>query len=182
MKRISFLLTPLVLGLQMGPNFSASAATNEPLDALDAKIVQLSKPGTSVEDVLRVLGEPETYTWGDKTFKKNSLPETYILRYPKGTAVAVSGGYVTELRSDPPGPGFTWHGKLRLGSSLEEVLQTLGPPSEIVEGKPLKFAKNVLYKDIEGEKGRCYYSRPDQNIRLFFRNNKVSGLYVPLDS
>ena len=58
----------------------------------------------------------------------------------------------------------------------------VGPPSETVVGKPLGFAANVLYKDSDGTKGRCYYFRPDQNVRLFFRGYKVCGLYVTLES
>ncbi len=56
----------------------------------------------------------------------------------------------------------------------------LGPPSETVVGKPLAFAANVLYKDFDGRKGFCYYARPDQNVRLFFRDYKVCALYVPV--
>ena len=165
-----------------GPGMPAARAANELPRDLDARIVQLSKKGTTVEEVIRALGEPEQYLWGKKTFKKDTLPATYILQYPKGLHVMVSDGLVSELRSERPGPGFTWHGKLRLGSSLDEALQVLGPPTETVVGKPLVFAANVLYKDINGRKGYCYYSRPDQHVRLFFGNYMISALYVMVDS
>jgi subtilisin family serine protease len=178
MKRIVYLLTPLAFGLLAGPIAPAAAAADASLDDLDAKIVQLSKKVSTAEDVIRALGEPKQYLWGEKTFKKDNLPATYIARYPQGLSVLVSGGEVSELRAEEPGPGFTWGGKLRLGSSLEEVLNVLGPPSRTVVGEPLGFVTNVLYKDFGGEKGYCYYSRPDQNVRLFFHDYKVSALYV----
>ena len=158
-----------------------AAATTDTLDDLDAKIAQLSKKGTTTKDVLRVLGEPESYESGDKTFTKSNLPASYLIVYPKGVSVFIMNGRVWELRSEKPGPGFTWRGKLRLGSSLEEVLAVLGPPAETVTGEKLAFKPGVLYKDWEGKKGYCYYSRPEQNIRLFFGDYKVTGLYVPLE-
>jgi hypothetical protein len=151
----------------------------QPTD-FNAKIIQLSKPGTLVEEAIRLLGEPEAYCWGEQTFSRTNLPATYILRYPQGVEVMVSDGLVNELRSELPGPGFTWRGQLRLGSSLDEVLQALGPPSRTVVGQALDFAPDVLYKDIGGKPGRCYYSRPDQHIRLFFRGYRVCALYLPL--
>jgi serine protease AprX len=167
----------LSLGLLAGATALAATAA-ETLAGFDAKIARLSKPGTSVNAVIQLLGEPEQYVWGEKTFTRANLPPTYILLYPQGIHVVVSRGLVTELRSESPGPGFTWHDKLRLGLSLEEALAVLGPPAQTLEGKPPAFAPNVLYKDSNGEKGYCYYSRPDQHIRLFFRDYKVSALYV----
>jgi len=156
-------LAALALGL-----LSVAAATTNTLDDLDAKIAQLSKKGTTVKEVLRVLGEPESYRWGDKVFARTNLPATYLLEYPKGVSVGVTAGRVWELRCDRTGTGFTWRGKLRLGSSLEEVLAVLGAPAETVTGEKLAFKPRVLYKDWDGKKGYCYYSRPEQNIRLFF--------------
>ncbi len=182
MKRKVCLFLSLAFGLLASLTAPASADAADTPAGLDAKIIQLSQPGTTVEAVIRLLGEPEEYLWGKKTFTRTNLPATYILRYPQGVHVVVSGGLVNELRCERPGPGFTWQGKLRLGSSLDEVLQVLGPPSETLVGKPLAFTAKVLYKDFDGRKGLCYYSRPDQHVRLFFRDYKVSALYVTLDT
>jgi serine protease AprX len=178
MNRIVYLLMPVALGLLAGPMVPDSTAADGNLDGLDAKIVQLSKKGSTSEDVIRALGEPEQYLWGEKIFKKDNLPATYVARYPKGLSVLISGGEVAELRAEEPGPGFTWHGILRLGSSMEEALKVLPLPSKTVIGEPLGFDANVFYKDIDGRKGSCYYSRPDQNVRLFFHDRKVSALYA----
>lgn len=150
---------------------------------IEAKIVELSRNGTTVNDVLRVMGEPKEYLWGNKTFKKDELASAsnYILAYPDGVAVWVGrDGMVRELRSEGEGPGFTYQGALRLGSSLDEALAVLGPPSKTVEGKPLAFEDGVLYKDIEERSGHCYYGRSDKNVRMFFLGNKVTALYITL--
>jgi len=47
-----------------------------------------------------------------------------------------------------------------------------------VEGEQIGWVNNVLYKDIEGTKGRCYYHRPDHNVRFFFSNYKVKAMYI----
>ena len=182
MKPNTCLLTSLALGLLAAAPAPVGAATNGNLDDLDAKIVRLRAPGHTAEDVIRALGQPEQYIWGEKVFQKDNLPATYILQYPQGLHVMISGGAVAELRSEEPGPGFTWLGQLRLGSSLEDALAVLGQPSKTLVGEPLAFAANVLYKDCEGQKGRCYYSRPDKHVRLFFRDYKVCGLYVTVRS
>jgi hypothetical protein len=151
----------------------------QPTD-FDTKVAQLSKPGTTADEAILALGPPVEYFWGNQTLNRTNLPATYLLQYPKGVQVMVSRGLVTELRSEEPGPGFTWHGKLHLGSSLDEVLRALGAPAETVVGQSNAFVPGVLYKDVGGRKGDCYYSRPDQNIRLFLNGYKVCGLYVPL--
>jgi len=71
-------LAAVALGLM-----SLAAATTNTVDDLDVKIALLSKKGTTVEEVLRVLGEPEFYRWGHKIFTATNLPDTYLLVYPK---------------------------------------------------------------------------------------------------
>jgi hypothetical protein len=147
---------------------------------LDAKIAELAKAGTTIEEAISVLGEPREYVWENQKLDQKNLPSTYILVYPQGVNVVIHIDIVTELRSHPPGPGFTYRGKLRLGSSLEEMLEIVGAPSETITGQPLTFEPGVLYRDINGEKGRAYYARPDKQIRCFFMRNKISALYMPL--
>jgi hypothetical protein len=47
-----------------------------------------------------------------------------------------------------------------------------------VEGGPISWQDGVLYKDVDGKKGACYYSRGDQHVRLFFGTYKVAAIYV----
>ena len=146
---------------------------------LDANIAKLNHPGATVKEVVQVLGRPQKYMWNNKTIDPdNPLNTTYIMVYPQSVMVEVSHSLVVELRSEGNGRGFIWQGGLRLGSSLDEALQVLGPPSSSVVGKPLDFADGVLYKDIEGQRGYGYYARAGQKIRLFFSDDKVVALYV----
>jgi hypothetical protein len=146
---------------------------------LDANIAKLNHPGATVKEVVQVLGRPQKYMWNNKTIDPdNPLNTTYIMVYPQSVMVEVSHSLVVELRSEGNGRGFIWQGGLRLGSSLDEALQALGPPSSSVAGKPLDFADGVLYKDIKGQRGDGYYARADQKIRLFFSDDKVVALYV----
>ena len=91
-----------------------------------------------------------------------------------------------ELESLQPGPGFSFHGKLRLGSTLNEVLQEVGPPSETISSQPANSVlgnslggdAGVLYRDLDGLKGYSYYWRPDQNVRFIFKNDTVVALLL----
>jgi len=150
------------------------------------KIVQLDQPGTTVEQVIRVLGPPTQYLWGDdKNAHRSSKlpqpePDSYSLVYPFAISVFVAHSRVQELRSEGYNSGFAWRG-VRLSSSLDTVLATTGNPTQTVVGQPMDWSKEVdgvLYKDIGGEKGYCYYCRPDQNVRFFFLNYRVMALYL----
>jgi RNA polymerase sigma factor (sigma-70 family) len=155
-------------------------------ESLDAKIERLSRPGTKVAEAISLLGEPVRYANGTNTFSKGKLPESYSLVYTNGVEVWALRGRVMQLRSLRPGPGFGYHGKLRLGSMLEEVLDVVGPPLETIPGRPAKVIlgrkltgdPGVLYTEIGGEAGLCYYWRPDQNVEFLFKQNKVIALII----
>lgn len=155
-------------------------------ESLDAKIERLSQPGTTEAEAISVLGEPVRYANGTNTFSKGKLPESYSLVYTNGVEVWALRGRVMQLRSLRPGPGFGYHHKLRLGSTLEEVLNVVGPPLETIPGRPAKSIlgqkltgdPGVLYTEIGGEAGLCYYWRPDQNVQFLFKQNKVIALLI----
>lgn len=181
MKNCILLSLVLLVGQVAPAGAGATTDTKNP-EVLDAKVAQLARRGAGPEDAVRLLGEPQRYFWGRKSFEKDTLPDTYLMEYPRRVRVLISGGLVGELRSEAPGPGFAWQGKLRLGSSLAEAEQVMGPPTETQVGKPLTFNAGVLYKDIEGKPGSCYYARPERNLRCFFEDYKVVALYVTLGS
>ncbi|MBA7480954.1 hypothetical protein ES707_16422 [subsurface metagenome] len=143
---------------------------------INAKVAKLDISTATLDDVVRIFGEPEKYLWGGKTFTKDNLPSTYILNYPNGFSVVMSRGQVSELRHTQS--GYVFLGKLGVGSSLEKVLEVVGQPTETVVGQLCKYADGVLYKDIDGRKGYCYYGRRDQGARFFFYDYKVTALYV----
>lgn len=159
-------------------------------ESLDAKIARLSRPGTKASDAIRILGEPQKYSLGTAVFSRANLPQSYSLVYTNGVEVWTLGGKVKQLRSLQPGPGFSYHGKLRLGSTLDDVLQEIGPPSETKTGQPsstilgqtLTGEPGVLYQDLNGEKGYCYYWRPDQSLHFIFKNAQVIALLIDVEN
>ena len=145
---------------------------------INAKVAQLDINTANLDDVIRIFGEPIKYLWAGKTFTKDNLPSTYIAAYPDDFHIVISRGKTIELRFEGPGAGYVYRDKLKVGSSLDEVLKVVGKPTETVQGKPNKFMDGVLYKDINGRKGYCYYGRKAHGVRCFLMNYKVTALYV----
>jgi serine protease AprX len=145
---------------------------------INKKVDQLEVGSSSLEDVVRIFGEPSEYSWGGKTFKKNNLPAIFIAAYPDDIGIVISGGVVNEIRFEGPGCKYLFMGRIGIGSSLEDVLDVVGTPDETVENEPIGFQDGVLYKDVQGHKGACYYARSDKRVRMFFRDYKVAALYL----
>lgn len=82
-----------------------------------------------------------------------------------------------ELRFEHNSP-YVHQGKLRIGDSLDDALKVMGAPKETVASKTLNFEDGVLYRDIDGRKGYCYYHQANQKLRLFFANDKIVAIYV----
>jgi tRNA threonylcarbamoyladenosine modification (KEOPS) complex Pcc1 subunit len=143
---------------------------------INAKVAKLNLKTANLSRVIKIFGEPIEYTWNNQTFSKNNLPSTYSLDYSNGFSVLMSNGKVEELRHSQP--GYKFRGKLQVGSLLQQVLEVIGKPKQIVEGKRNEFKDGVLYKDIDGKQGCCYYARSDRGVRTFFLDYKVSALYV----
>jgi len=171
MKNITFLVSVIVLCL-------TSSAASELQSDINAKVAQLDIGKATLDDVVRIFGEPEKYFRGRETFTKDNLPSTYIAAYPDDFSVVISRGKVNELRFEGQAGGYIFKDKLHVGSPLDEVLRVLGQPTEIVKGQANGWKDGVLYKDINGRKGHCYYSRKGQGIRIFFMNYKITALYV----
>ncbi len=96
MKNITFLVSVIVLCLT-GP------AASEPQSDMNAKVAKLDIDTATLDDVIRIFGEPTKYLWGSKTFTRDNLPVTYICDYPPGFQVVISGGKISELRFERPG-------------------------------------------------------------------------------
>lgn len=132
----------------------------------------------TLKDVIKAFGEPVGYIWGDKNFEKKNLPGRFVIVYPAGFHVFMSSGEVVEIRYEGAGTGYTFLGEIKVGSTLEHVLEVVGQPREIVEGEEIGWDDGVLYKDVEGRKGYCYYLRADKDVRFFFLNYKVKAMYI----
>jgi serine protease AprX len=158
--------------------FSACSFTSA--QDINAKVAQLDINTADLDDVIRIFGEPEKYFWQGKTFIKDNLPSIYIAAYPDDFYILIGGGKISELRFEGPGSGYVYRDKLKIGSSLDEVIKVVGQPKQIVQKQAMpRIAEDgVLYKDINGRKGYCYYGRRDSGVRFFFLNEKVAALYV----
>ena len=149
-------------------------------------LVNINQDG--LDEIVRIFGEPTFYWWAGRKFEKDNLPDQYIAAYPPVFAVVMSHGHIHALRF--AGPGYVFRDTIHFGSGLEDVLKVLGQPTETVHGKhdngalrrlaedPSEWKAGVLYKDINGTKGYCYYSRPDQGVRVFFADYRVTVIYL----
>jgi len=160
----------------------ADAWASQPSDAefarqLPAKIKQLDIDKADLEQVKKIFGKPAQYIWGSDNFTEDNLPKQYILVYPSKFRVFMSNNKIVEIRHES-GFNYVFRGKLRFGSTLDEVFEVVGHPEKIVVGKENKFENGVLYKDIDGRKGHCYYARSDQNVRLWFLDYKIIAIYM----
>lgn len=149
---------------------AAQSDINEVLGKLDLNTAGLN-------EIIQLFGEPQQFVWGNEKLQKSSLPATYLAVYPNGLQFLLADGKIREIRHEGP-TGFRFKDKLEVGSSLETALDVLGGPAQTVSGQTNAWADGVLYRDIDGRKGHCYYQRAEQNIRVFFAEYKVAALYI----
>jgi beta-lactamase regulating signal transducer with metallopeptidase domain len=140
-------------------------------------IAKLDIDNATAGSVKNVLGEPSQYIWGRQVFNRDALPMRYIMVYPGDFHVFIANDHVVEVRFEGPSD-YVFGDGLAVGSTIDEVLRILGQPSEVVQGKPNRFKCNVFYKDIDGQKGYCYYAKPDNNIRVWISGNRVIAIYL----
>ena len=145
---------------------------------LNDQVGQLDFDTAGLDDVIGIFGEPVTYLWQDETYTRDNLPNTYIARYINDPDIMISSDNVSEVRFYVVGTGVLFHDCIMVGSSLDDVLMFLGAPTSTVVGQPCDYVDGVLYKDIEGTVGRCYYGRDDWSVRMFFLDYNVNALYV----
>lgn len=146
---------------------------------LPQKIAKLDIDSANLQKVLATFGQPLKYVWGPNTLPPDKLPRRFIAVYPGRFYVFMLDDRIVELRHER-GSKYVFADKLRVGSTLEEALAVLGPPVKTVVGEPIDWenSKNVLFKDIDGREGHCYYHRPDRNVRVWFGDYKVAAIYM----
>jgi beta-lactamase regulating signal transducer with metallopeptidase domain len=144
---------------------------------LPERVAKLNIDTAGPKEVMAIFGTPIRYVWGDKIFQPEALPDRYIMIYPSGFRVFISGNHIVEIRHERGYP-YVYRGKLRIGSTLQEALDLLGAPDQTVTGQANTFKDKVLYRDLDGEKGHDYYHRSDQKVRVWFLNDKVIAIYM----
>jgi serine protease AprX len=160
------------------------AATEQPKVApVDGTVKFDGKPEAfdidkaTLDDVIKAFGEPKQYVWGKEEFTEDKLPAQYIAKYDKGFSVFMVQGKVMELRHEGP-DGFSLAGRLKLGDKIDDAVALLGKPQGTVKGKPVGWEDSVIYIDIDGKKGDCYYARSDKSVRLFFSDYRIAAIYT----
>jgi hypothetical protein len=146
---------------------------------INAVVAKLDINKAKLDDVIRLFGKPQRYLEGNnKVLAFEDLPKQrgYAAMFGGGFQIYMLDGLIMELRFSH-NPLF-YKGKLRVGDSLEDALKVMGAPKATVVGKKLDFKEGVLYRDIDGKKGFCYYHRKDQHLRLWFTADKVEEIYV----
>jgi hypothetical protein len=132
----------------------------------------------TLSDVKKVFGEPKEYVWGNQTLNREDLPRRFVIIYPDSFCVFMAEDKVVELRHEGPETEYAWKGKICVGDSIEHVMEVVGEPTQIITGEKNRFKDKVLYRDIEGREGHCYYARHDQDVRLWFADYKVIAIYI----
>jgi hypothetical protein len=128
------------------------------------------------DSIAAALGEPYQYIWGSEVFTKETLPDCYIMQYPDRVDFWIMNGQVMEVRIYHP--GYVYANGVQVDTPVEDVVKVLGEPVSTVSGQKNEFKDGVLYKDIDGKTGYCYYHRADKAIRCFFSNYKVGAMYI----
>lgn len=172
----------VVLLAVLGGVVLTNAEEEKELFDITAIVAQLDIDNATLDDVIYIFGEPLKYAWNQKTIPRDEIPtDHYCMVYPE-FSILMRQDSIGELRFESPEAGYVFHDAIRVGSSLDEVLAFLGEPTETVVGEPIGWINDVLYMDVDGEEGYCYYQRADWNVRMFFGNYKVAALYVTSSS
>ncbi len=149
---------------------------------INDSVAELDFESAGLDEVIRLFGEPADYVWSNQLYTRDNLPRQYLARYLNDFKVWISQGRVKELRFKSADIGYVWRGGIEIGSWLDEVLEVAGRPAETIVGEVNEWVDGVLYKDINGQEGFCYYARRDLNVRCFFKDYKVTALYVTGDA
>ncbi|OHB65016.1 MAG: hypothetical protein A2Y76_09410 [Planctomycetes bacterium RBG_13_60_9] len=172
----SLIATTIVLTLALMAVPTTWALTDRPPD-INAKIAQLKIGVSTIQDVVRLLGKPTRYGWEQQTFTEENLPAVYVATVAQGPQFLVHNDLVGEIWFEGEDLGYVFRDKIRIGSSLDDVLAVLGQPNETVVGEEILGKNRVLYKDPDGRKGYSYFLSARDGVRMFFLDSKVIALY-----
>ncbi|MHC4951004.1 MAG: hypothetical protein ACYTEU_08480, partial [Planctomycetota bacterium] len=123
-RKITFFLILVIVAAAVG--FSQTDI-NQKLEQLDLKTA-------GIEDIIKLFGEPQSYSWKMQPLQKDNLPEVYLVAYPNGLIFLINHNKISEIRHEGP-TGYRYKDKLEVGSSLETALEVLGQPTQTVTDK-----------------------------------------------
>lgn len=160
----------------LGESWSKQPSDQEFNRTLLNKVAGFNIDAATPQDVIRVFGEPGQYLGKTEMLDPKQLPESYAMQYPAAFSVYVTKGRVQELRF--ASPGYRFEGKIQVGSSKEDAMKLLDPPLRTVKGGKLGYEDRVLYVDIGGYPGFCYYGNQARRVRFGFKSDQVATMYV----
>jgi hypothetical protein len=156
------------------------------LKNINSNLALLNINKSTADDVIRVLGEPWSYSFRGNDLKKDNLPEVYNMAYPGNFIVSIHKNHVMLWGTQQipkyiqPIPGYIFPDSIQIGTTLDEVFKELGPPAKIVEGfgdesNKIMYEDNVIYQNmnINERKGFCFflYDSNGEKIRMYFDDN-----------
>jgi subtilisin family serine protease len=167
---------------ESGSEESSSVIEPEIKD-INEKLAQIDINNATLEDVIKTFGSPKTYMWGDETFTKDNLPQTYVAFIERGFSVLIDNNMIGEIRFQcdeevEDYTGYIYKDTVKIGSPMEDALEVLDTPEKVVSGEPCSYEEGVLYKDIDGVEGSGYYCLIKQGVRMFFDQGKVAAIYL----
>ncbi|OHB54081.1 MAG: hypothetical protein A2Y07_03815 [Planctomycetes bacterium GWF2_50_10] len=145
---------------------------------INDQVAQLDFATTTLSGIVTIFGEPLKYFRGSEIFTKDNLPSIYYMQYPNGFSIVMANGHINELRFESASTGYLFKGEIQIGSPLTSVLSVVGQPTQTITGQQCGWQDGILYKDINGTVGYCYYLRSDENVRFFFTSYKVIAIYL----
>lgn len=154
-------------------NFSKSGVKNIEMDVLD-KLEKVKCGVTTISELIGFCGKPTKVI----VAKYNGSAHLNYFYGEISFYIGINWDTVKEIRIENGNTSFAYRDKIKIGSKMSEVLETIGVPKIILEGKANRFEKNTLYKDIGGQKGVGYVDYEKEKVRIFFMENKVMGIYL----
>jgi len=131
--------------------------------------------------VTEQLGKPSFYALGNDVLDANNLPNRYAMVYPESVHVVIMDDRI--IRVAILSPGYLFRGKVQVGSSLDEVLEVLGPPRKTIEGARMRDIMtspedDVFYKNLDGVEGTCAYQARAKGVMVGLNDGRVSTLVL----
>ena len=173
-----------VSGVSLVPQPAAFAQEARPVGGpLNEVLEELDATTRTRVDIVDLLGTPERYAWGGKTFEEDNLPASYLICYeaPRVHFWMRDGKlYETRVYCED----YEVAEGVMVGTHVEQVLAAIGDDVEEVQGQRVEFAPNVLYRDAipwrgtQAIKGYGYLFLPAKRARIFFKEDCISCIYL----
>lgn len=176
MKRLLLIVMSLTLiGCQVSDRFDGKQKSFNNERVIDVSFVNVDE--TTYDDIVAVLGIADQYIYEEDVLDPYDLPSTFFMYYDGGVSFWIDNNQIIELRISSE--KVIYDDKVHPGQTLEEALEQLSEPIDIVENTHLYFLPNVLYKNFKGDfvSHIDYYHDEISNIRIWAYEGSVENVY-----